>query len=159
MRKAVSTYISSALLILIIITAISVTLTIFKPTLDKAKDTAIINEAFQNLEMLDKVVKEVVSEGEGSRRTISLTVSDGVYSIDPQMNSINFTYKLKSNLKIGGSRSGINITSTEGRIILFIRYPKIDLQGSAHFPKGINKVLIFHNGTNSTNFPIIYIGK
>ena len=157
--KAISAYVSSALLILIVIIATSLTLTIFKPTLDKARDAAVVDEAFQNLQMLDKVIKEVVSEGEGSRRTITLSVSDGVYSIDPQMNSINFTYRLRGNFKIGGSRSGINVTSTEDKVTLFIRYTKIDLQGSAHFPKGVNKVLVLHNGTNSTNYPIIYIGK
>jgi hypothetical protein len=159
-NKGLSPYISAALVILIGITALSLSLTILNPTLNKAKDSAVINEAFNNLEIIDSTIREVASESEDSKRTIGLKVTEGTYRVDSTNNFMNFTYRMKEGLQIEGQRGDINITIFANDITLFIKYTNIDLQGSDHFTKGDNSVVIMHNGTNSsTNYPLIYVGK
>jgi len=161
-NKALSPFIASALIILMGIVAITLVLTIVNPALDKAKDSGIVNEALQNLQLIDNTIREVASEGEGSKRTISLKVTEGVYKIDPNNDYLNFSYKIKTavGLGISGQRDDINITESGNDLDLFISYTNLNLQGSDHFTKGDNSVIIIHNGTDSiTNYPLIYVGK
>jgi hypothetical protein len=159
-KKAMSQFISMSILIMLSIAAISITLLIIKPTLDKGKDSAVVTEAIQNLQLIDDNIREIASEGEGSRKTISLKVSDGTYRVDPTPNFLNFSYKTDATVGLGiaGKRGSVNVTSGEKRVELFIQYTNIDLQGTTHFTKGNNKIVIINNGTDpSTNKPIIYI--
>jgi hypothetical protein len=65
---------------------------------------------------------------------------------------------MKENLGISGQRDNTNITVSGNGITFFIKYTNLDLQGSTHFTKGDNSVIIVNNGTNTTNnYPIIYI--
>jgi len=160
MNKAISPYISTALVILIGIVALTLGLTVLNPALNKAKDSAIINEAFNNLEIIDSTIREVASESEDSKRTINLKVTDGTYRVDSTSDFMNFTYRMKEGLQISGQRGDVNITISAEDITLFIKYTNIELQGSDHFSKGDNSVVIMHNGTNSTtNYPLIYVGR
>jgi len=155
-----SPYISTTLVLVIGIVAIYLVLRVIKPTLDKAKDTAIVTEALQNLRLIDNYIKEVVSEGEDSKRTIPIKVTDGTYSTDPSCNCINFTYNLNSELDIGGSKDNINIIRNMDNLNLFIFYDRIQIQNKDYFSKGDNSVVIINNGINtSTNFSIVYVGK
>ena len=159
-NKALSPFISAALVILIGIISLSLSLIVLNPALNKAKDSAIINEAFNNLEIIDSTIREIASEAEDSKRTIGLKVTEGTYRVDSTEDLINFTYRMKEGLQISGQRGDVNISFSAQDITLFIKYTSIDLQGSDHFTKGDNSVVIMHNGTNSTtNFPFIYVGK
>jgi len=160
MRKGLSPYISTAVIIMIGIVAISLVLTVVTPALNKAKDSAIINEAFQNLNLIDDTIREVASEGEYAKRTVNIKVTDGIYSVDSSNDRVSFTHGLKSDLNLVGQRDRVNITTSGGNVNLFISYSKVDIQGSDRFVKGENSVVILHNGTNPTNnYPIIYVGK
>jgi len=79
MEKGVSPIISVVLLILITVSAIYLVLFVAKPTIDRAYETAATNEAENNLELLDNLIREVASEGTGSYRSVVLKVSDGDY--------------------------------------------------------------------------------
>jgi hypothetical protein len=158
--KALSPFIASALLILMGITGIYLALTVLTPAVDKAKDAGVINEALQNLKLIDDNIREVASEGRDSKRTFSIKVTEGMYKVDSSINFINFTYNLKTNLDISGQRDNINITRSGNDINLFISYTKSQIQGSDHFTKGENSIMILNNGTNATtNYPIIYVGR
>jgi len=159
-NKALSPFISMALVILIGIVALTLGLTILSPALNKAKDSAVINEAFNNLEIIDNTIREVASEAEDSKRTINLKVTEGTYRVDSTNDLINFTYRMKEGLEISGQRDDVNITISANEITLFIEYTNLDLQGSGRFTKGDNSVIIMHNGTDSTtNYPLIYVGR
>jgi hypothetical protein len=159
-NKAISPFISAALIILIGVTAIYLALTVLNPTVDKSKDSAVINEALQNLQLINDNIREVASESENSKRTISLKVTDGTYKVDQNINYINFTYNMKSDLNVTGQRDKINIARSGNDLNLFIHYTNLQLQGSDHFTKGDNSIIILHNGTNSmTNYPVIYVGR
>ena len=159
-NNALSPFISTTLIILMGIIAISLVLSVVKPSLDKARDSTIINEAFQNLNLIDDTIKEVVSEGEYAKKTILLRITEGRYEVDSNSDCINFTYTMKAGLDISGQKNMINITHSGNTIHLFISYAKVDIQGSDHFTKGDNSVVISHEGINSTtNYPMIYVGK
>jgi hypothetical protein len=159
-NKAISPFIATALIILIGITSIYLILTVLNPALDKAKDSGIINEALQNLKLIDDYIREVASEGRDSKRTFSLKATEGTYKIDSRINYINFTYAIKTNLDVSGQRDNINITHSGNDLNLFVSYTKLQIQGSDHFTKGENSVVILYNGTNTTtNYPIIYVGR
>ena len=159
-NKALSPYISTVLVILIGIVAIFLTLTVLTPALNKVKDSAIINEGFNNLEIIDSTIREIASETEDSKRTINLKVSEGTYRVDSDNDFLNFTYRMKEGLQISGQRGDVNITTSADEITLFIEYTNVDLRGSGRFTKGDNSVVIMHKGTNSTtNYPFIYIGR
>ncbi len=159
-NKGISPFISAALIILISITGIFFALTVLNPVVDQSKDSAVINEALQNLQLIDDTIREVASESENSKRTISLKVTDGTYRVDQNINYINFTYNMKSDLNVTGQRSNTIVRRSGNDLTLFIQYTNLQLQGSDHFTKGDNSVIILHNGTNSTtNYPIIYVGK
>jgi hypothetical protein len=159
-EKGLSPFISTTLIILIGLVGITLVLSLVKPSLDKTKDSAVINEALQNLNLVGDTIKEIVSEGESAKTTISLSVSEGRYEIDPVCDCFNFSYTMKAGLDISGYKNGINITRSGDKIYLFLTYSNIDIQGSEHFSKGDNSISIKHNGLNTTNnHPIIYIGK
>jgi len=160
MRKALSQFVSAALIIMLSVLVISLILTTLNPVIDKAKDSAIVDEGIQNLELIDNTIREVASEGGDSKRTINLKVTDGTYKVDSTINQMNFTYKLKAELNIGGQRGSVNITVNASTVNLFVKYTNVDIRGSDHFTKGDNSVVILHNGTNTTtNKPIIYVGR
>jgi len=79
MEKGVSPIISMILLVLVSISAVYLVLFVAKPTIDRAYESADMNEAEKNLELLDNLIREVASEGTGSHRSVVLKVSDGDY--------------------------------------------------------------------------------
>ena len=159
-EKGLSPFISTTLIIMIGLVGITLVLNLVKPSLDKTKDSVIVNEALQNLNLIDDAIREIISEGESSKTTISLSVSDGAYETDPNCDCINFTYDMKIGLDISGYKDGVNITRIGDTLRLFVDYSKIDIQGSDHFSKGSNSLSISHNGINTTtDYPMIYIEK
>lgn len=159
-NRALSPYISAALVIFIGVMAISLSLGMLRPTLNRARDSAILDEAIRNMELIDSTIRGVASEGEGSRRTIYLRVTEGTYRVDSDANTINFTYRMKEGLDVSGRRGRINIARSGKDLNLFIRYTNLDLLGTPRFARGMNSVIILHNGTNpTTNHPMIYIGR
>ncbi len=158
MNKGISPFLATSLIILFSIMTVGIVTTTVKPVLDRTKDTATTNEGFQNLELIDDTILEVASEEKGSRRTISIKMSDGDLYFDPWLEYLNYTYKLNSNLAISGQRGRVNTTISSDILTLFIKYDRIDLLKNIHFPKGSNQVIITNEGINSTvNKPMINI--
>jgi flagellin-like protein len=99
MRKGISPLISTVLLILITISATYIVINVAKPTVDRAYEASTMNEAEQNMQLLDNLIREVASEGTGSMRSISLKVSDGEYRIINTTGSFAGAIQFKFNLK------------------------------------------------------------
>ena len=95
LKKGISPLLSTVLIIFITITAITLVLILGLPTINKTKESIILNEALQNMRILDNAIKEVASEGVGSKKTLSFKVTDGVYSVKEETNNINFEYMVK----------------------------------------------------------------
>jgi hypothetical protein len=81
MKKGVSTIISFVLLLLISVIAVYLALNVVKPTVERVFESAAMNEAELNIQILDNLIREVASEGTGSLRSVVLKVSDGEYRI------------------------------------------------------------------------------
>lgn len=98
LNKAISALISSVLIILLTVFASGMVLTIGGPSIQRAQDSGVINEGMQNMHTIDDTIREVASEGSGSFRTIQLKITEGQYFVNNKTNSIEFSYKIKSNI-------------------------------------------------------------
>lgn len=97
MEKGISPFISTVLLLVIAISAISISINIFRTTAEKAYESSSIYEAERNLQILNELIKEVASEGVGSLRNVIITVSDGRYKLINASGNFNgaIVYKLE----------------------------------------------------------------
>ncbi len=95
MLKGISPFISTALIIFILIAGIALVLSIGNDLINKVKESNIISEATYNMKLIDEIVREVASQGSGSLRKIQLKVSDGVYRVNEKTNTIEFSFPIK----------------------------------------------------------------
>ncbi len=95
-KKGVSEILALAFVTAIVLTGATLVLTIGMPAINRAKESAVISEATQNMRILDSLIREVASEGVGALRTVQLRVSDGKYRVDPVSSSLDFELDLKS---------------------------------------------------------------
>lgn len=95
MLKALNPLISIALVILILVVAISLALTFGEDVINRINEVNVINEATRNMKLLDNTIRRVASEGLGSLRKIQIKVSGGSYKINEKTNSIEFSYLVK----------------------------------------------------------------
>jgi type II secretory pathway pseudopilin PulG len=169
MLKGVSPFVSTVLIILITITAIILVLTIGMPVVEKAKESGIINEAMQNLHMLDKLIREVASEGIGSLRTMQLRSSGGEYKINQKTNSIDFTLEtssqrfppgtfIKENNLIISSGASAKAYENQTELILENDIIKFMIQkiGNESSPQTINTSEIIRSITFKNTSTIVY---
>jgi uncharacterized protein YoxC len=96
--KAVSAIIATIIIVLITVVGIALVLMVVTPTLNKAKESAVINEAMQNMKVLDNTVRQVASEGSGSLRSVQIRVTDGEYKVQNKTNTIEFTLSMVSGI-------------------------------------------------------------
>ncbi len=108
-QKGISPLISMVLTILFGVVMLTIVLTVVNPTLDRAKDSAVVTEVFQNLPLLDTAIKEVASEAQGSRRTVTISVSTGRYTIDSSKDSIYFEFEPSHPMALTGTRGSIRL--------------------------------------------------
>jgi type II secretory pathway pseudopilin PulG len=95
MLKGVSALISMVIVILISVIAVGLVILVIMPTINKAKEAAILNEAKQNMHLIDDTIREVASEGLGSLRSLTFKSSGGQYKVNAPINSIDFSYSVK----------------------------------------------------------------
>ena len=101
-------------------------LTSINPTIEKAKESAIIAEAQQNLQLLNSIIKEVASEAEGSKRTIAISVADGVYYTNATTDYLYFQFAPTQELKISGIKGDIYLEKDIIFADYFNHYPEND---------------------------------
>jgi flagellin-like protein len=94
-KKGVSPIISTVMIIAITFAAIGIVMTIAVPAIDRAKEASLLNEAAQNMQVIDNMVREVASEGTGSLRTMQLKSTGGEYRVDEKTNAVYFSYVIK----------------------------------------------------------------
>src|SRR3989304_9103507 len=80
-KKGISVLISTVIITVLTLAVVSITLFIIRPTLNKATTQNAINEATDNMRTLDRLVREVASEGRGSFRSAIIQVSDGRFIV------------------------------------------------------------------------------
>lgn len=98
MGKGISQIASAALYVGITITAISAALTVGVPALEEMRDAAAIRKAQNFMQDLDSNIRQVVSEGKGSTRTLSVNLDRGRMFFDNKSNAL--VYELQTGADI-----------------------------------------------------------
>jgi len=143
--KGLNEYITVAALMAIAISVLIITLEFIKPLIEKSKDNFVINEAMYNIHRIVDNILEISSEGQGSRRSLEIKVTEGNYMFDKNTETINFTYVLNSDLSFSGYKDKINIT-TEGKIVkMFVKIDNVDFLNNHIINKGDNSVTLVYD--------------
>lgn len=140
--KGLSTLVAFVLVIVISISALIIALNIGNPAIEKSKEILILNEGKGNLKVLDNTINQVLQEGDGSSRRITLSVTGGTYNIENR--TIEFIMDTKQQIVapgVNGLEDGVFIEASEGKIRAYILY-NFDFVGSARFERGLNNMLI-----------------
>ena len=103
LRKGVHPLLAGILALFLVISGLTLVLLIGMPAVQKARDSAIINEGLQNMKLISNAIKEVTLEGPGSSRVLNLKVTDGEYRVSEKENSLEFYYLGKSKYVEPGS--------------------------------------------------------
>lgn len=118
MAKGLSEITTAALYVGITITAISAALTVGVPVLENMQDAAAISNAQTLMETLDGQIDEVVSEGEGSTRTVDVNLDRGQLYFDNSTNAL--IYELRTDAEVispqSSRRNGNIILSSNARV-------------------------------------------
>jgi hypothetical protein len=101
--KGISPFISILLVVVISFSALTLVVTTILPTIEKTRDSLIVDDALKNLDLMDSILKELVSEYQGSKRSITINVPAGAnYIFDSTTNTLIFEYTPKQSLDLGG---------------------------------------------------------
>lgn len=112
MSKGVSEIVTMALYVGVAVTAISGALTVGVPTIENMQDAASIQKAQNFMSQVDSSVQEVVSEGEGSTRTLSTNFDRGQLYFENKTNSL--VYELQTDASVISPQA----TRRTGNVIL-----------------------------------------
>ena len=79
--KAVSPLIGTVIVISIVVASIGAILLVANPEINRAKAGMSINEAKQNMKIIDDTIRQVASEGTSAQRSLTLKTSDGTFIV------------------------------------------------------------------------------
>ena len=120
--KGLSPLVSMVLVIAFGFAAMTIVLTVVNPLLDKAKDSGIVNEATQNMQLLDSAVKAVASEARGSKRTIHVKITEGVLRTNSSNDRVFLDYDPKTRTILDGFSGDVKIESRPVFLEYFNQY-------------------------------------
>lgn len=109
MKKGISPIIAFVITVSIISVAITIVLAVINPIFKKVSDSTTTNEIRENLELINSAIKQVASESEGSKRTISISVSDGNYFVNSTDDYIYCDYETKTDYVVEGTIGNVRI--------------------------------------------------
>lgn len=112
MSKGISEIATMALYVGVAVTAISGALTIGVPAIENMQDAASIQKAENFMRQVDSSVQEVVSEGEGSTRTLTTNFDRGRLYFDNSTKSL--VYELQTDASVISPQA----TRTSGNVVL-----------------------------------------
>ncbi len=78
-QKRGQVWISAVLYVLVVVSVMVIILSVGVPVINKLKDKAAFNNLKNNAQVLDSYIKDVVSEGPGSQRVVSLPMSGRLF--------------------------------------------------------------------------------
>ncbi len=100
--KAVSTLVATVFVIGIGLVATILAFTVVNPLVEKARDSGTVNEALQNMQLLDSVIKTVASEIKGAKKTVDLRIAEGNIKTDLGNETIYFEFEPRSRIDLDG---------------------------------------------------------
>jgi type II secretory pathway pseudopilin PulG len=154
--KGISQLVSFALTMLFVVISATITLSVILPTFERMQDSSLVNEARQNLELINSVIKEVAAESQGSKRTVTLRVTDGEYRVNTTSETLYWEHELRSDFVLEGYIGDVQINKTgPKKIRLSITYTKIDFNTTVRIPKGTQQVVIENIGKNDAGNKVV----
>ncbi|MBI2084031.1 MAG: LamG domain-containing protein [Candidatus Aenigmarchaeota archaeon] len=120
--KGLSPLVSMVLVVAFGFAAMGIVLTVVNPLLDRAKDSGIVNEATQNMQLIDSAVKAVASEAKGSKRTIHVKITEGVLRTNASVDWVYFDYEPRERTVLDGFAGDVKIESRPLFLEYFNRY-------------------------------------
>ena len=151
--KGIHPLIGAVLVIAISISAIIIAIQLGYPAINRTQETLFLQEGKNILTSIDSYIKDVINQGEGSSRSLSLSITGGNYFIDTETETVMFLMESKSQIiGVGVSKleDDINITGKIGKIYLNVSYENFDIIDGGNFGKGTHTLVIKNNGYNST---------
>ncbi len=94
--KGVNPIISAILVLVISITGIGLVLEVGMPAIEKGREMAVFDGAVRDLGSLESIIENVKLGGEGTSRTLSLEVRDGMYNVNDTHNTITFAHEMEN---------------------------------------------------------------
>jgi len=98
MSKGASQLVTMGMYVAVAVTAISAALNVGVPAIENMQEAASIEKAQNFMQQVDNSVEEVVSEGEGSTRTVSVNFDRGETYFDNGTNSL--VYSLETDASV-----------------------------------------------------------
>ena len=132
--KAVSPLIATVFTILFGVMMLAIVLNVVNPMFRRAQDTSVVTDAFQNLEMLNTAIEIVSSEAQGSKRTVSLSVTGGFYRTNSTYDWLYFEYEPMEDLRLTGTNGNVYVE----RGLEFADYFNYYVDGSKATPAWTN---------------------
>ncbi len=120
--KGVSPLIAMVLVIAFGFAAMAIVVMIINPLLDRARDSGTVNEATQNMQLIDSAIKAVASEAQGSKRTIGMKITDGELRTDPGQDSVYIEFEPKSDTQLNGFSGDVRLESKPNFLEYFNEY-------------------------------------
>lgn len=144
--KGISPLIAAVLVIAISISAIAVALNIGNPSIERSKEILILDEGKSNLRLIDSSINQVLQEGDGSSRKITLKVTSGTYRIYDNM----IEFEMQTNQQIVGSgvvveEDILSITASTNKITASVSY-NFNFIGEKRFGQGTHMLIISNSG-------------
>jgi len=132
--KAVSPLIATVFTILFGVIMLAIVLNVVNPMFRRAQSTSVVTDAFQNLEMLNTAINGVASESQGSKRTVSLSVTEGFYRTNSTYDWLYFEYEPQEDIRLTGTKGNVEIE----RGLEFADYFNYYVDGSKATPAWTN---------------------
>ena len=79
--KGISPLISAVIVMAVTVATMGIVFTTIVPTIQRAQEAAVVNEATQNMRLFDDLVRQTASEATGSLRSTNVKVNDGSYVV------------------------------------------------------------------------------
>jgi len=152
--KGLDPLISTFLVIVITITAIALVFQLGNPSIGRAQEILLLEEGKRNIFSIDNAVKNVLQEGQGSTRVVTITVSDGSYIVNSTSDSIVFIMDSKSQIiDVGVTQveNNIQISGSPRMITLNLTYESLDIIDGGILQRSSNRLTVSNTGFNSTS--------
>lgn len=147
--KAIETWVSTVLVIVISISAIILVFQFGNPASQRTKEMMVLQNSKNILITIDDAVRDVSYQGSGSTRKLDLVITEGTYFIDAENESVRFVMETKSQIiGVGVSKmeDNINITGYTGKIYLTLKFNNTNITDEGEFSKGVHILVITNNG-------------
>ena len=151
--KGIEPIIAAVLLIAISVAGIAIVLENGRASVSRLNEVGLYNEAKDVLAQIGGAIEAVASEGEGSTRVLSLSITGGDYDADASSDTVSFYMDSPSQLVGDGvvkTEDGIEIIGMKRSVAMKLSYSSIDITGGYGFGAGHRSLVVKNGGYNES---------